>query len=304
MNLDRLEQFVRIVDSGSMSAAAREVHLTQPALSRALKLLEEELGAPLFLREGRRLVPTAAGRALLPRARAVLAQVAALAKDVEAVAERDYHDLRIGTVDSVATWLLPRAIPAVRDAFPGLRIKLHTARTTALLARLDDGTLDVALVAWSGPPPAARARPVGPYELRFWGRADSFTDLAEATTEEQVQRHPIVEIEHQPGQPTMIPEDAETFAVANSLASVKALVLEGFGVGALLDFMLTPAERARLVCAPVGHDPDCALWVVSSNAWAGEAARRIEDSLAAALARALDTPAGRVDDRPGRPSAP
>ncbi|GMV39822.1 MAG: hypothetical protein AMXMBFR64_15380 [Myxococcales bacterium] len=292
MNLDRLDQFVRIVDTGSMSAAARAVHLTQPALSRSLKLLEEELGAPLFLREGRRLVPTAAGRALLPRARAVLAQVAALAKDVEQAAERDYHDLRIGTVDSVATWLLPRAIPALLDAFPGLRVKLHTARTAALLERLEAGTLDVALVAWSGPP-QPRAAAVGPYQLRFWGRADRFASLADATTEEQVQVHPIVEIEPQPGQPTMVPEHAETFALANSLASVKALVLEGFGVGALLDFMLTPEERARLVCAPIGHDPDCALWVLPSPAWSGDAPSRIEEALASSLRRVLDTPADR-----------
>ena len=56
MNMDRLRVFLQIVDSGSMSAAARAVHLTQPALSRTLKLFEEEIGVPLFIRRGRTLV--------------------------------------------------------------------------------------------------------------------------------------------------------------------------------------------------------------------------------------------------------
>jgi len=56
MNLDRLRLFLQIVDSGSMSAAARAVHLTQPALSRTLRLLEDEVGVALFERRGRALV--------------------------------------------------------------------------------------------------------------------------------------------------------------------------------------------------------------------------------------------------------
>jgi len=72
MNLDRLRLFLQIVDSGSMSAAARAVHLTQPALSRTLRLLEQEVGVALFERRGRALVLTAGGRALVPRARALL----------------------------------------------------------------------------------------------------------------------------------------------------------------------------------------------------------------------------------------
>ena len=105
MDLDRLHIFVKIVDAGSMSAASRLVHLTQPALSRNLRLLEEELATDLFDRVGRRLVLTPAGRALLPRARALLAQASTVARDIERIAGRQYFDLRVGTVDSVATFL-------------------------------------------------------------------------------------------------------------------------------------------------------------------------------------------------------
>src|SRR3954468_13831481 len=133
MNLDRLRVFLQIVDSGSMSAAARAVHLTQPALSRTLKLLEDDIGVPLFDRRGRALVLTAGGRALVPRARALIAESERVALEVGRSADRSYFDVRLGTVDSVATCLVPQLLPALRRALPGLAVKLSTARTAMLL---------------------------------------------------------------------------------------------------------------------------------------------------------------------------
>src|SRR5690606_30676702 len=96
MDTDRLHLFVEIVTTGSLSAAARTVHLSQPAASRSLKALESELGVDLFERCGRRLVLAPAGRALLPRARALLHDLRDATRAVEEVAERGYHDVRIG----------------------------------------------------------------------------------------------------------------------------------------------------------------------------------------------------------------
>src|SRR6185295_16635479 len=107
MDLDRLRLFLAIVRSGSMTAAARAVHLTQPAVSRSVQLLEDAIGAPLFVRAGRSIVLTAAGRALVPRAEALLDDEARLRLEVQRSAERDYFDLRLGVIDSVASGLLP-----------------------------------------------------------------------------------------------------------------------------------------------------------------------------------------------------
>ncbi|MEZ4269286.1 MAG: LysR family transcriptional regulator [Myxococcota bacterium] len=287
MNLERLTIFVKIVEAGSMSAAAGLVHLTQPALSRNLKLLEEELAAQLFERRGRGLVLTAAGRALLPRARSLLAQASTITKEVERVVGRRYFDVRVGTVDSVATYLFPKVVDPLRDAYPDLGVKLATGRTADLLRRVSADDLDLAIIAWSDEPPVARATPVGHYDLRFWGRADRFPALAAATTEAELAAFPIVQIESLPGQPTMIPEDAPTWALANSLASVKALVLAGFGVGALLGFMLTPEERCQLSVSHFDHDPHCRLWVCASPHWVSEAELAIESTLVSALTQAL-----------------
>jgi DNA-binding transcriptional LysR family regulator len=138
---------------------------------------------------------------------------------------------------------------------------------------------------------------VAPYDLQFHGRADLFPGLAGCRTEDEVRRFPLVELEALAGQPTMIGDDAPSYAVAGSLAAAKALVLAGFGVGALLSYMLAPPDRALLVRARTPHDPDCALWVVPSAGWAGEVesgiARVIADGLAAAVrdATAAEGPA-------------
>ena len=273
-----------------MRAAAGRAHLTQPAISRNLKLLESDLGVALFKRVGRGLVLTAAGRALVPRARRLLQDADILHRDIARTAERQYHDLRLGSVDSVVTYLFPSAVAPLRDRFPTLRLKIETARTNIILDRLDGQLLDLAVVAYSGPPPRQRTRRVGHYDLQFHGRQDRFPELASVTSEEQLADFPIVEIEALSGQPTLIRPDAPSYGRANSLASVKALIMAGFGVGSLLGFMLTPAERAELVRARVPHDPDCGLFVVPAPHWVGE----VEDAIAKLLADELTRALGEV----------
>lgn len=309
LDLDHVEAFLAVADHGTVTAAAKALHMTQPAVSRTLKLLEDSLGVSLFDRSGRAVALNATGRALVPRARAMIDEAVALRRDLVKVGQRRYHDVRIGTVDSVATFLLPNALAGLRDRYPELEVKLYSARTAELLRRLGDGLLDLAIVAFSGEPPVERTLPIGRYELVFHGLAERFPTLAEVTDEAALHAFPLIQLESHRGQPTLVdkehsasphqssrpsgagphlssrPSGAGTFAIASSLASVKALVLAGFGVGALLDFMLTPAERARLVTAQVAHDPDCQLHIAFGPLWDGLVERRIAATLADLLRR-------------------
>jgi DNA-binding transcriptional LysR family regulator len=289
MHLERLGQFLRIVETGSMNAAARAVHLTQPALSRSLRLLEEELGVALFHRRGRGLVLTPAGRALVPRAQALIDASGELAKEVGRSAERGYYDLRLGAVDSVAAYLLPGLIAPLRRAFPTLALKVSTARTRPLLDGAGRGQLDLAIVAHSGAPPGVRARRLGGYQLAFFGRKDLYPGLFRVRREAELLSFPVVEIQPGHGEPGRVPAQSLSYAAASHVATVKALVLAGFGVGDLPTFIVDADEARRLVKAPLPHDPDCALYLVGSPRFVSEAERRIErhigDLLAAALAR-------------------
>lgn len=278
MNFDRLHLFTQIVDTGSVSAAARGVHLSQPAASRNLQALEDELGVELFERHGRKLVLSAAGRTFLPRARGLLAALEIARDEVERTQQRGYHDVRIGTVDSIGTYVMPAVLPALRDSFDELGVKLVTSRTASLIERLHDD-IDIAVVAWSGPPPSEHATRIARYEMQFYGRADRYPELAEVTDEAHLSRFPIVQIEPKPGQPTLVDEEAPSYALTQSLASVKTLILGGFGVGAMLNYMLDADETAELVFANIPHDPHCALWAVCSPDWRGERADAIADAI-------------------------
>ena len=269
MDPGRLQVFLRIVELGSMSAAARAVHLTQPALSRGMKQLEEEVGVELFERRGRGLVLTPAGRALVPRARALLAAAERARLEVGRSARRGYFDLRLGTVDSVATFLVPRIVEPLRAALPGLVIKFSTARTSLLLQRVRNGELDLAVVAHSGPPPDVASERIGAYALQYHGLAARYPGLAAVRTEAELRELPVVEIEPAPGSGALVPDESLSYAVASNVATVKALVLAGFGVGELPDFMLTRDERSLLVHARIPHDPDCALFLARAPDWTG-----------------------------------
>jgi len=283
MDLLRLRIFVAIAESGSATEAANRVHLSQPAVSRNLRLMEENLGVELFDRVGRGLTLNAAGRALLPRARKILDAVDDAKRTTKDAAERDFFDLRVGTVDSVATYLFPEIVPELRETFPELELKFYTERTNALLDDVRDDALDAVVVAHSGDPPVEHTREIGRYDLQFYGRRDRFPDLEAVEDEQQLREYPIVQLTPKPGQPTLIRDDTTSFALAGSLATIKALVLGGFGVGSLLHFMVDDDEREQLVRASVPHDPDCGLYLARSPAWEGEAESAILETLADAL---------------------
>ncbi len=286
MDLQRLQNFVAIIDAGSMSAAARAVHLTQPALSRGLKVLEEEVGAPLFERRGRRLVPTAAGRALLPRARRLLDSAARLKQEVKRAARFGFFDLRLGTIDSVACFLLPPILEQARQRFPDLHVKLRTGRSAELLEATQASDLDLAIVAYSGAPPDVSSRLIAPYALQYYGRRNRFSGVRRCTTKAELRSFPVVEISPPSGAPAMVPEEGLSYARTSTAASVKALILAGFGVGDLTDFMLSPAERKLLAKAKIPHDPVCGIYLANAPTWDSEPEERVASFVAAALTRA------------------
>lgn len=279
MNLERLQLFLKIVDTGSVSGAGREANLTQPAVSRSLKLLEEEVGADLFDRQGRGMLLTAAGRALIPCARQLVRDSDRARLQVQRAASDAYFDLRVGSVDSLGTHVLPSCLSGLQLEHPDLKLKLWMGRTQVLLERVERGTLDLAFVAYSGPP-SERATRIGTYGLKYYGERSRFEALATLKSEQELQQLPVVEIEALPGQPSLINADTDAFAVTQNLGAVKALVLAGLGVGQLLPFMLSDEERAALVCAEhLQHDPDCGVYAVRSFRALSAAEAAIQQSL-------------------------
>jgi DNA-binding transcriptional LysR family regulator len=139
-----LRTLVAVADNGTVTAAARGLGLTQPAVSQQLRKLEAQIGSPLFQRFGRRLALTAEGELALGYARGILR----LQDDFKARFERPTvaGSVRLGTPDLYAAYLLPSVLADFGRTFPEVQIELHCRLSQVLLQDLARGEIDVALV--------------------------------------------------------------------------------------------------------------------------------------------------------------
>ena len=146
MEMQQLRYFVAVADAGKVTAAARDLHVAQPSVSKQLRKLETELGAPLFERGKTGVALTAAGRILLPWAKRVLTDLEGARSDVAGLASLERGRLSIGATPSLSTVLLPRVLAAFHSEHPGITLNILEAGSGDLVERLAMGGLDVALV--------------------------------------------------------------------------------------------------------------------------------------------------------------
>lgn len=146
MELRHLRYFEAVARHSHVTRAAAELHIAQPALSKQISQLEHELGVALFDRVGRNVRLTEAGEALLPHARAVMAQVeAARAEMAERIGLRKGR-ATVGAPPTVGNQLLPQALAIFNQRYSGIELRLHEAGVQTLLDLLETGLTDVAVV--------------------------------------------------------------------------------------------------------------------------------------------------------------
>ena len=145
MRLQRIEQFISVVDAGSIRGAARLLGMSQPALSRALQQLEAELGVQLMLRSGRGVVLTAAGSAFLSRARVAEAELRKAADEARSTVDDGSGLLALGLSPVGASLLLPELFITLRQTRPKARIRILETTPSALLPLVRDEVMDLAV---------------------------------------------------------------------------------------------------------------------------------------------------------------
>ena len=150
MELRQLEYFLAVASHGSFTAAAKEVSVVQSALSTSVRNLERELSAPLFERTTRRVELTEAGRAFVPAARRILAEVQAARLGVAAIAGLDAGQVAIGAIQTLTSVNLPARLAAFHADHPGVRIIVRDAPVAGLVEDLRAGDLDLAYVSLDG----------------------------------------------------------------------------------------------------------------------------------------------------------
>jgi DNA-binding transcriptional LysR family regulator len=137
-----LQVFLAVARAGSMQRAAREVHLTQPAISKLIGELEDSLGAPLFERSKRGVVPTECGRALVGRAQLVLNDLESAKDEIAAIARGVIGRVRVGVLPVAEARLLSTTLLALRKTAPGLAVQVEDGTRDVMLNALRRGEID------------------------------------------------------------------------------------------------------------------------------------------------------------------
>src|SRR6266508_6552650 len=146
MELRQLAYFLAVTEERNFTRAAQRIPIAQPAISQQIRRLESELGEKLFVRDRRRTRLTPAGEALLPHARAMLADAAHAREAVVALSGLLTGRLAFGFVQPLPDRRLPVLLGAFHREHPGIELKLIEDETDALLGALATGELDAALI--------------------------------------------------------------------------------------------------------------------------------------------------------------
>jgi LysR family hydrogen peroxide-inducible transcriptional activator len=143
----QLEYLVALADQLNFRRAAEACYVTQPTLSAQIKQLETLLGARLFERDKRHVLPTTAGTELSARARVALRAIDDLLDAAKGLGAPLAGPLRLGVIPTIAPYLLPGVLAALRTRFPELKLFVREDPTERLLELLARGELDVLLLA-------------------------------------------------------------------------------------------------------------------------------------------------------------
>ncbi|CAI8846317.1 DNA-binding transcriptional regulator, LysR family [Pseudomonas sp. IT-P74] len=148
MELRQLKQVLVLAETLNFHRAAEQLHMAQPPLSTSIKKLETELGVLLFERLPSGLKLTPAGEAVLHHSRRTLFCADEIRRAAREGLSGEQGRLRVGIVGSASFSLMPCIIRSYRREFPGVELHIEESTTSDLLRRLDEHTLDVALVRW------------------------------------------------------------------------------------------------------------------------------------------------------------
>jgi DNA-binding transcriptional LysR family regulator len=260
MELDHIQAFLAIVRQGGFTRASATLHLSQPAISRRVHLLEHELGAPLFERVRSGVVLTDAGRAFLPHAEALLASTHDGIEAVQALHSGERGTVTLALVGTLASTALTERLRRFREAFPGVDLRLRTAlsaEVSALVRRAEatlgirygaDPDLDLVSLTIHEEPmtpvcsirhPLARTRRVEPRALagERWITFPARPGVA---------REPYASVLEQ--QLAACGLEASEIVLIDSLTAQKRLVEAGFGLALLPESSIEEELRAGTLC--------------------------------------------------------
>lgn len=249
MDFVYLQTFCAVAKWGNFTRAAEALGYAQPSITMQIQKLEEQYGAVLFERYGRRMRPTQAGEVLLTYAQQILAlQAEAKAR----LSEQQTGTLTIGTIETLAAFYLPPVLQTFREMYPGMSIALQSGNEASIVQSVKEGTCDLGLILdHLSQDQELISFPVRKEEFAIITRPDdAYSRLSEMTARDLAQarfilteegctyRALLLETLRRKGIP---PQIACEF---NSLEAIKQCVLSGLGI-AFLPYVTVQEEVAQ-----------------------------------------------------------
>lgn len=245
MNLKRVRTFMMVVDLKNFSTVADMLGISQPAVSKQIKTLEEELGAVLLYRET--LEPTEAGRLVYRRGKDLLQAWDDLIEDCRALQGQLTGILQLGTSTIPSVYLAPAILKQFRSRYPHIEVRLSSHNSEETLQLLREGKLDAALIGSKPPGEPFLSHLIATDRLQLVGPADSpdFTALGD------LRDLPFISRKEGSGTWQAIREgltkwgvrveDLKTVAQVDSTESVISMVEAGLGYSIVSSFAAAPA---------------------------------------------------------------
>jgi LysR family nitrogen assimilation transcriptional regulator len=192
MNLRQLRYFLSIAQLQSFTRAAEVLHIAQPALSRQVRMLEEEIGAPLFIRFERGVTLTATGELLRDRAGDLVRQFDQLSNDVSARVDEPRGELTVGMPPSMREMITVPLVDAYCRHHPQVSPHVQEGISVDLSKLIHDGKLDCAVIVILSAQPFAKIEPFLKEQLFLVGPHEAALDLNTPVSLEQVSGKPMI----------------------------------------------------------------------------------------------------------------
>ncbi len=260
MELRQLRYFVAIVDHGSLSRAARVLHIVQPALTQQIQQLEEELGTSLLHRSAQGMQATDAGKIFYEHALAILKQVADAKSAVNQTTDKPSGTVALGIPQSASGALAFPLLSAVRAAFPDIVFQLTEELTGNLTEQLASGRLNLAVLFDDGQLGKFTTKPLVEEKMMFISRADSqFACKRKSITLAKALQVPLIlpSIQHgvRPRIEQVVRDQGlriEHVIDITSIAILKSAILADMGATILpMSPLLPEIERGEMRATPI-----------------------------------------------------
>ena len=261
MDLYDLNAVRAILEAGTFSAAAHELRIAQPALSRRISHLERELGGRLFDRLPRRAAPTALGEVVGDGARQVLAALARVREDAQAIVEGATGRIRVSSLAGGIP-ALARGIARFQDRHPGVALELSALDANDAVLALRERRVDLATLPGSAVETGMRSRKLGRWRVNLVVRPDHPFARRRSVTITRLAQEPLLMLSPE----FMVSRHVLNLATRTGLRlrtrlrnatpeAVLSLARQGWGVGVLPDTVRVPPDVVAVPLARTG-DPE------------------------------------------------